>query len=748
MDYGTDMLTEHELDQMLSGLGSKAMPGADGEDRVAQRQRKGFELLFIFPEKAGPYGSNLEYLEDEIRYHAQRLVIARAQIHAATSEEAYEAFAHDFLFYHPQVIPAAKQINKKLHTRIQNRLKISDFTPGFREIVKRQKLNKRDAEILMTIFLMKVVNRELYLRQLADVYTSNFQERIEFHRYMRSNESLIGKQLLYMKRDYGDAQSVQIHGDVFNMILGMNLLEEDYMTYGILSSRSIEWENVVLPDEVKQRVFSLVYHHSTTRKRLAEWGYDRVASYGLATTILFQGKSGTGKTMFAHALASRIGKKVITADVNEIIDRMDSASVLRSLLLQARLQDAILFLDECERLLGNSEHRSTKVTDVLKAFEEFDGIIIMATNFMDNMDLAMRRRILYTVNFDVPGVAAREQIWQAHITEKTRLEGSVDLRYLAEKYELTGGLIKNAVLLAAAAAVDRNPLKPAIRQSDLEKAAEQQRRDGQEILEGEDVSYHDNYDLRSLVYDDAVNRQISSIVTACRRRQEVWRDWGFAEKFARGNGVCALFNGPSGTGKSAAAYAIAAELGLPVRTIEFATLQSKWFGDTERNVLKLFRQIKPKDEVVLFDECDSLLTSRAEADSKIRSNVVNIFLRQLENFDGILLMTTNLKEELDAALERRLLFRIDFAMPNADMRERIWRANVPAQAPVATDVDWSALAREHEFTGGQIKNAVLSAMYAALADGSEMITVQHLQQACEQQKSGFDRRKKIGFSAA
>jgi AAA+ superfamily predicted ATPase len=87
-------------------------------------------------------------------------------------------------------------------------------------------------------------------------------------------------------------------------------------------------------------------------------------------------------------------------------------------------------------------------------------------------------------------------------------------------------------------------------------------------------------------------------------------------------------------------------------------------------------------------------------------------------------------------------------MPDAAMRERIWRSNLPAKAPVDRDIDWVQLAREYEFTGGQIRNAILSAMYAALAEGAESISAEHLRQACEQQKNGFDRRKKIGFSAA
>lgn len=739
-----NQLTQDEIECLLSGIDIREPSG----ERSDHKQKRGFERLFLITEKTGPYASNLDFLEDLLRYQSQRVVLARAQRHAAKYEGSFEAMAHNFLFFNQHAIPTAARLNRCLRHRILTRLKISDFTPGLIELVNHYQLSRRDTEMVFTVFLFRLEPREINLDDLADLYTKAFADRIQFKSYMRSSTSPIGKRLLYTKPAVFDGDTLQIHGDAFNKILGVSLLEEEYMAYGVLVDRQVDWDNVVLPQSEKERVYSLVRYHTLTRQKLAEWGYDRVATYGLATTILFQGKSGTGKTMFAHALATRIGKKVITADVNELMDNIDSASALRSLLMQARLQDAILFLDECERLLGHSEYRSAKVSDVLKAFEEFDGIIIMTTNFMDNMDQAMRRRILHTVNFEVPGVAAREKIWRAHITEKTQIEGDINYHFLADRYELTGGLIKNSVLLAVATAVDRDPYGPVITQADLEQAAEQQRRAGHAIIAGENVAFHDTFDLRSLVYDGAVRSQIESLVTACRRRQAVWRDWGFAEKFSRGNGVCALFNGPSGTGKTAAAYAIATELGLPVRTVEFAALQSKWFGDTEQNILQLFRSFKANSEVILFDECDSLLSSREGHDSKTRANVVNIFLRQLEDFDGILLMTTNLKQELDSALERRLLFRVDFALPNADMRESIWKNTVPTKAPIAAGIDWGTFAKEFEFSGGQIKNAVLAAMYAALSDASEIITEKHLRLACEQQKNGFQGRKKIGFSAA
>lgn len=741
------LLSQAEIDELLDGINTGESPVSENDERLEHKQKKAFARLFRASSKTGPYPSNLDYLEEMLQYQAQKFILLRASQKASSSITAYESLAHDYLFYNPAAMTAARKINQALDIKIRQRLNLSQFIPGYLQIIQREKLKMRDAEMLLIVFMLKLTNYEISLGQLADIYAQGFKKRIEFKKYMQSTRSPIGKKLLYMRQNSYDEAAVLIHGDVFNMILGASLLEEEYMSYGILGNRPIAWESVVLPEDEKERIYSLVCHHTATRKRLQKWGYDRVASYGLATTILFQGKSGTGKTMFAHALATRLQKKVITADVNQILDRLDSAPALRSLLIQARVQDAILFLDECERLLGSSHFRDSKITDLLKAIEEFDGIVILATNKPNDMDVAMRRRILHTLTFEVPGVLAREQIWRAHITRKTQIMGQINFHYLAEKYELTGGLIKNSVLLAAAMAVDRTPQRPAITQVDLEKAAEQQRRAGHEVLSGENVAYHENYDLRSLSYDTDVTRQINVILTACRQREEIWRKWGFADKFAHGTGLCALFNGPSGTGKTAAAYGIAAELGLPVRTIEFASLLSLWQGDTEHNVLGMFQQLKGKSEVVVFDECESLLTVRDGQASRTQSNIVNIFLRHLETFDGILIMTTNLKEELDTALERRILFRIDFGEPNARIREKIWRDTLPSQAPVSGAINWRWFAQEFQFTGGQIKNCLISAMYLALSDGASEITERHLRQACRQQAIGFDQRKQIGFSA-
>lgn len=741
-------ITQAEIDEILSGIHKHKSTAADTDERLEHKQKKAFQRLFRVPSNTGPYPSNLDYLEELLQCQAQKFTLLQASHAASSNTDAFESLAHDFLFFNPVAYAEAKRINQALATKIRERLKLTKFIPGYVQLVRREKLKKRDAEMILIVFMLKLSNHEINMRQLTDLYAQGFKQRIEFKKCLNAKSSPIGKKLLYTRLNLFDEATVLIHGDVFNLILGASVLEEEYMAYGILGNKPIAWEAVVLPKEDKERIYSLVYHHTTTRNRLKQWGYDRVAAYGLATTILFQGKSGTGKTMFAHALATRLKKKVMTADVNQIMDRLDSAAALRSLLIQAKMQDAILFLDECERLLGSAHMRDSKVTDVLKAMEEFDGIVIFATNVLDDMDLAMRRRILHTLTFEVPGAAAREQIWRAHITPKTQMVGTIDFRYLAEKYDLTGGLIKNSVLLAAAMAVDRNPLRPAITQADLEKASELQRRAGHELLVGEDVAYHQRYDLRFLAYDPNVRKQIDVLIAACRQREEIWRKWGFSEKFAHGSGVCALFNGPSGTGKTAAAYAIAAELGLPVRTIEFASLLSMWHGDTENKVLRMFQQLKGKTEVVVFDECESLLTARDGQASRIQANIVNIFLRHLETFDGILLMTTNLKEELDSALERRLLFRIDFSLPSSKIREEIWRVTLPSSAPFSPSINWRKLSAEYEFTGAQIKNCVISAMYSALSDRASEITESHLRRACAQQTIGLEKRKPIGFFAA
>jgi SpoVK/Ycf46/Vps4 family AAA+-type ATPase len=208
-------------------------------------------------------------------------------------------------------------------------------------------------------------------------------------------------------------------------------------------------------------------------------------------------------------------------------------------------------------------------------------------------------------------------------------------------------------------------------------------------------------------------------------------EWGFARKGGKGVGVSALFSGAPGTGKTMAAGLVAQELQLDLYQIDVSRMVSKWVGETEKNLARLFDAAEAGHAVLLFDEADSLFAKRTEVKSsndRYANLEVNYLLQRMEAFDGISILTTNLETAVDEVFRRRLAFRLHFPVPEPAERERLWKVMLPAEAAVAPDLDFASLARRYEMSGGYIRNAVLRAAYLAAGDGAP-IAMTHLLRA-------------------
>jgi hypothetical protein len=213
--------------------------------------------------------------------------------------------------------------------------------------------------------------------------------------------------------------------------------------------------------------------------------------------------------------------------------------------------------------------------------------------------------------------------------------------------------------------------------------------------------------------------QMDELIDRVRFRSVVLDDWNMRPGGGRGRGVSALFAGASGTGKTMAAEAIAGELKVPLLRVDLATVIDKYIGETEKNLEEVFRAVENQDGVLLFDEADALFGKRSEV-SDARDRYANIevayLLQRIEQFDGLAILTTNLRANLDDAFQRRLDIIVDFEEPDADARFTIWsRALGPFQGSVSED-DLRALSAL-DITGGSIRSAVVSAAYYAAADG-------------------------------
>ncbi len=229
-----------------------------------------------------------------------------------------------------------------------------------------------------------------------------------------------------------------------------------------------------------------------------------------------------------------------------------------------------------------------------------------------------------------------------------------------------------------------------------------------------------------LMLPEAQQATLREIATHVRNRLKVYLDWGFADKGLRGLGISALFAGESGTGKTLAAEVLARELQLDLYRIDLSAVVSKYIGETEKNLRRVFDAAEDSGAILLFDEADALFGKRSEVrDSHDRyANIeVSYLLQRMESYQGLAILTTNLKSALDAAFQRRLRFVVQFPFPNQALRETIWRSAFPLRTPLAA-IDNGKLARL-SVTGGSIRNIALNAAFRA-AELDEPVSMAHL----------------------
>jgi AAA+ superfamily predicted ATPase len=230
-----------------------------------------------------------------------------------------------------------------------------------------------------------------------------------------------------------------------------------------------------------------------------------------------------------------------------------------------------------------------------------------------------------------------------------------------------------------------------------------------------------------LVLPEPEKSLLRQIVAHVRQRHKVYEEWGFAAKCSRGLGISALFTGESGTGKTMAAEVLANELHLDLYRIDLSSVISKYIGETEKNLKRVFDAAEESGAMLLFDEADALFGKRSEVkDSHDRyANIeVSYLLQRMETYSGLAILTTNHKTALDSAFQRRLRFIVQFPFPDQTQREGIWRAIFPRCTPL-NGIDYAKLARLN-VTGGHIRNIALNAAFLAAEAGQEVSMAQLL----------------------
>ncbi len=217
--------------------------------------------------------------------------------------------------------------------------------------------------------------------------------------------------------------------------------------------------------------------------------------------------------------------------------------------------------------------------------------------------------------------------------------------------------------------------------------------------------------------------QLRKISRMAAIRETVLKGWGFDEKFSYGNGLSVLFYGAPGTGKTMAAQVLANELQMPLYRVDLSQIVSKYIGETQKNIGRIFDEADRYECILLFDEADAIFAKRSDvSDAQDRySNAETAYLLQrIEQYSGISILATNLLQNFDEAFRRRISYMVHFPMPDAELRRQLWESIFPGNTPVSAEVDFGMLAQAFEMSGASIKNAALHSALMACSEGTDV----------------------------
>ncbi len=446
--------------------------------------------------------------------------------------------------------------------------------------------------------------------------------------------------------------------------------------------------------------------------------------------VTFHGADQAGQEAAARLMAAALQWPLLRVDLAAAInpDR-PAARVVRAALRDAGLTRAIAYLAGWDACLAPDAAGSSALGDLLDLIDEFPQWVIIAGQAGWQARGGVRRRHMIWLDFPVPDFAHRQALWSHFITRcgvaaPDGASPSVGpaLVDLAGQFALTAAQVQDAVATAA----DRARLRGgALDLHDLFAAA---RSYSSPALASLAHKIEPRYTWSDIVLPDDQLSILKEIIATVRGRPLVLETWGVGEKLAASAGVTILFAGPPGTGKTMAAEVITSELELELYRIDLSTVVNKYIGETEKNLGRIFDEASSSNAILFFDEADAIFGKRSEvkdAHDRYANIEVSYLLQRMETYDGVTILATNLRANLDEAFTRRLQFAVDFPFPDEAYRLRIWQSLFPPGLPRADDIDLALLARRFKLAGGNIRNIIVSAAYLAAADGA-MVTMAHL----------------------
>lgn len=451
---------------------------------------------------------------------------------------------------------------------------------------------------------------------------------------------------------------------------------------------------------------------------------------GIFVLLALEGLDGADHRLVARGLAHHMRVPLFAIRLSCVLADPEPVRLLREAILLIRLNRCVLFVEGMERF-GNSSsialHEWEKILSCAAGFVVFDGDPASASDEL--------RASIISIQLSRRESGSRLQLWKDAVGD-LKLADDVDLAALAGSFRLNAQQISASVAWCRSAGLLHSGEDGILSQRGLQASC--RRHTDRTLLElGSRIEARRSWDDLILPLD-----QVTQLREMCLRLKHhfiVYESWGLGRRVTSGRGVNALFAGPSGTGKTMAAEIVAHDLGQDAYRIDLSSMVSKYIGETEKNLSKVFDAAERSNAVLFFDEADALFGKRSDvkdAHDRYANIQVAYLLQRIEAYCGVAILATNLKANTDEAFIRRLDFLVEFPFPEAEDRARIWRKFLASPLP-SGQVEIDTLAEKFRITGGVIKNAVIQAAFLAAEEGT-VIETRHLLGALrrEYQKMG------------
>jgi len=519
------------------------------------------------------------------------------------------------------------------------------------------------------------------------------------------------------------AKFVQIDERIVDYLTERNRIDYHLQSFTHIYQPTAKLQDLVIPQYLMERLLKFISRNKET-----------------APAYCFHGTNGMGKRTTAEAICCESGMPLLHIDVKRMLAAdipVDQAIPL--IFREGRLQNAAIYLNRSDLLFknGDTDVHNAGYDTLLSELANYPHLSFLSSENKMELMRHPRNKLLVNIEFTMPNHSARKQLWQRQCRDTLPIADDVDFDDLANKFRLTAGQIAEALSSARSAAMWRDPENGLITSNDLYLVCRQKSRQRLNTLTNQAVT---QYNWDDIILPKDQKEQLIEICNQVKYRHVVYNDWGFGKKLVRGEGLNVLFAGPSGTGKTMAAEIMGNELGIDVYKIDLSNIVSKYIGETEKNLDRIFREGTTANAIIFFDEADSLFGKRSEVrDSHDRyANIeISYLLQKMEDYDGVIILATNLRKNMDEAFTRRMHFAVEFPMPEEPDRYRIWASMFPEKAPLGQDLDLSFLARQFSITGGNIRNIVVASAFLAAQDGG-LITMENVIRAMkrEYQKMG------------